>query len=213
MTSTPTARGRRRRIAVAALAVGVVRVEVDGVAGVQHDLAILEHERDGAIYHVVELLAAMAHQLGVVVGRIEHHAQGLHDLAGVAPGQILVLVARGGLQLRLRRRGRVGRGGAGEARASVVQRCRRGARHGLFHLGAHVIVVHRHDGAHVGAVDAVHHVLARELQGRGDDGGAQLAQPTGEAAVTSKDIMLMYFTSGTTGNPKAVEHNFARRRW
>ena len=34
-------------------------------------------------------------------------------------------------------------------------------------------------------------------------------RPTGEAAVTSKDIMLMYFTSGTTGNPKAVEHNFA----
>lgn len=34
-------------------------------------------------------------------------------------------------------------------------------------------------------------------------------RPTGEAAVTSKDIMLMYFTSGTTGNPKAVKHNFA----
>ena len=26
-------------------------------------------------------------------------------------------------------------------------------------------------------------------------------RPTGEAGVTSKDIMLMYFTSGTTGNP------------
>ncbi len=34
-------------------------------------------------------------------------------------------------------------------------------------------------------------------------------RPTGEAGVTSKDIMLMYFTSGTSGNPKAVEHNFA----
>ena len=34
-------------------------------------------------------------------------------------------------------------------------------------------------------------------------------RPTGDAGVTSKDIMLMYFTSGTTGNPKAVEHNFA----
>lgn len=34
-------------------------------------------------------------------------------------------------------------------------------------------------------------------------------RPSGEAGVTSKDIMLMYFTSGTTGNPKAVEHNFA----
>ena len=34
-------------------------------------------------------------------------------------------------------------------------------------------------------------------------------RPRGEEAVTSKDIMLMYFTSGTTGNPKAVEHNFA----
>ncbi len=34
-------------------------------------------------------------------------------------------------------------------------------------------------------------------------------RPTASAGVTSKDIMLMYFTSGTTGNPKAVEHNFA----
>ena len=34
-------------------------------------------------------------------------------------------------------------------------------------------------------------------------------RPTGDAGVTSKDIMLMYFTSGTTGNPKAVLHNFA----
>lgn len=35
------------------------------------------------------------------------------------------------------------------------------------------------------------------------------ARPVGEAGVTSKDIMLIYFTSGTTGNPKAVCHNFA----
>jgi acetyl-CoA synthetase len=34
-------------------------------------------------------------------------------------------------------------------------------------------------------------------------------RPVGAAGVTSKDIMLLYFTSGTTGNPKAVEHNFA----
>lgn len=34
-------------------------------------------------------------------------------------------------------------------------------------------------------------------------------RPTGADGVTSKDIMLIYFTSGTTGNPKAVEHNFA----
>ncbi len=37
----------------------------------------------------------------------------------------------------------------------------------------------------------------------------EFARPTGEEGVTSSDIMLMYFTSGTTGNPKAVEHNFA----
>ena len=42
------------------------------------------------------------------------------------------------------------------------------------------------------------------------DGKSEVFErPTGDAAVTSKDIMLMYFTSGTTGNPKAVEHNFA----
>ena len=34
-------------------------------------------------------------------------------------------------------------------------------------------------------------------------------RPTGEAGVNSKDIMLIYFTSGTTGNPKMVMHNFA----
>lgn len=34
-------------------------------------------------------------------------------------------------------------------------------------------------------------------------------RPTGQAGVTSKDIMLIYFTSGTTGMAKAVCHNFA----
>ena len=34
-------------------------------------------------------------------------------------------------------------------------------------------------------------------------------RPVGEAGVTSKDIMLIYFTSGTTGNPKPVMHNYA----
>lgn len=34
-------------------------------------------------------------------------------------------------------------------------------------------------------------------------------RPVGEAGVTSKDTMLIYFTSGTTGNAKAVCHNFA----
>ncbi len=34
-------------------------------------------------------------------------------------------------------------------------------------------------------------------------------RPTGDAGVTSKDIMLIYFTSGTTGNAKAVEHAFS----
>lgn len=34
-------------------------------------------------------------------------------------------------------------------------------------------------------------------------------RPTGEDGVNSKDTMLIYFTSGTTGNPKMVQHNFA----
>ena len=33
-------------------------------------------------------------------------------------------------------------------------------------------------------------------------------RPTGEAATSIDDIMLIYFTSGTTGNAKAVEHSF-----
>ena len=38
---------------------------------------------------------------------------------------------------------------------------------------------------------------------------ATWARPTGSAATTVKDIMLIYFTSGTTGLAKAVAHNFA----
>lgn len=34
-------------------------------------------------------------------------------------------------------------------------------------------------------------------------------RPTGEEDVCSEDMMLLYFTSGTTGNPKMVQHNFA----
>ena len=37
----------------------------------------------------------------------------------------------------------------------------------------------------------------------------EFERPTGEGGVTSKDIMLVYFTSGTTGLAKAVCHNFA----
>ncbi len=43
------------------------------------------------------------------------------------------------------------------------------------------------------------------IEGESDE----FTRPVGDAGVTSNDIMLIYFTSGTTGNPKAVEHNFA----
>ena len=33
-------------------------------------------------------------------------------------------------------------------------------------------------------------------------------RPTGDAATTNDDIMLLYFTSGTSGYPKMVQHNF-----
>lgn len=33
-------------------------------------------------------------------------------------------------------------------------------------------------------------------------------RPTGQEAVTNSDIMLLYFTSGTTGMPKMVQHDF-----
>jgi acetyl-CoA synthetase len=34
-------------------------------------------------------------------------------------------------------------------------------------------------------------------------------RPSGDAATTNEDIMLLYFTSGTSGYPKMVQHNFA----
>ncbi|MBR7073211.1 MAG: AMP-binding protein, partial [Eubacterium sp.] len=37
----------------------------------------------------------------------------------------------------------------------------------------------------------------------------ELARPTGEEATRWDDVMLVYFTSGTTGMPKLVQHNFA----
>ena len=37
----------------------------------------------------------------------------------------------------------------------------------------------------------------------------EFERPAGENATHNDDIMLLYFTSGTSGNPKMVEHNFA----
>lgn len=37
---------------------------------------------------------------------------------------------------------------------------------------------------------------------------AELPRPTGDAATHNADPMLLYFTSGTTGHPKMVVHNF-----
>lgn len=36
----------------------------------------------------------------------------------------------------------------------------------------------------------------------------EFARPTGDQATQNSDIMLLYFTSGTTGMPKMVNHNF-----
>lgn len=41
------------------------------------------------------------------------------------------------------------------------------------------------------------------------DESDEWVRPMGEDATTAKDIMLIYFTSGTTGLAKAVSHNFA----
>lgn len=37
----------------------------------------------------------------------------------------------------------------------------------------------------------------------------EFPRPTGDEATKASDIMLVYFTSGTTGEPKMIEHNFA----
>ncbi len=42
-----------------------------------------------------------------------------------------------------------------------------------------------------------------------DSLSSDFERSTGENATHNDDIMLLYFTSGTSGNPKMVEHNFA----
>jgi len=46
--------------------------------------------------------------------------------------------------------------------------------------------------------------LSSELEKASDE----FKRPTGSEATTNNDIMLLYFTSGTTGMPKMVQHNF-----
>ena len=41
-----------------------------------------------------------------------------------------------------------------------------------------------------------------------EEGSGEWVHPTGDAATKLDDIMLMYFTSGTTGNAKAVMHSY-----
>ncbi len=42
-----------------------------------------------------------------------------------------------------------------------------------------------------------------------DSMSKEFDRPSGDAASKNDDIMLLYFTSGTSGNPKMVQHNFA----
>lgn len=41
-----------------------------------------------------------------------------------------------------------------------------------------------------------------------DKASENFIRPSGDESVTNSDIMLLYFTSGTTGMPKMVQHNF-----
>ncbi|AZO94983.1 AMP-binding protein [Halocella sp. SP3-1] len=48
------------------------------------------------------------------------------------------------------------------------------------------------------------HVFNEEIKGY----SSSFNRPQGDSAISNDDIMLIYFTSGTTGMPKMVQHNF-----
>jgi len=47
-----------------------------------------------------------------------------------------------------------------------------------------------------------------DFSGEMDKASDKFPRPAGEQVVCNSDIMLLYFTSGTTGMPKMVQHNF-----
>ncbi len=47
-----------------------------------------------------------------------------------------------------------------------------------------------------------------EFHGEFENSSKEFARPTGEKATQNSDAMLLYFTSGTSGQPKMVQHNF-----
>ncbi len=49
----------------------------------------------------------------------------------------------------------------------------------------------------------------KEFHAGVDASSPSFVRPTGAASAGNDDIMLLYFTSGTTGEPKMVQHNFA----
>ena len=79
----------------------VFRVEEDGVPGIEDYLAVIEGKDDRPLEDIVELLAPMIDELGRLVMGVERDEQGLEVLSGEAPGEVLEVIARKSVGLRL----------------------------------------------------------------------------------------------------------------
>ena len=69
-----------------------IGIEIDGIPLVEHKIPVAEGDDHGTLQHQVELLAGMGDELRHGIGGLQCHQQGLHDLVGIAEGQVLEVI-------------------------------------------------------------------------------------------------------------------------